>query len=31
VGSVGGLSVVFLTSGARAQFRDLARDGLLGD
>jgi LCP family protein required for cell wall assembly len=30
VGSVGGRSVVFLGAGAQAQFRDLARDGLLG-
>ncbi len=30
VGSAGGRSVVFLTGGAYAQFRDLARDGLLG-
>lgn len=29
-GSVGGLSVVFLGSRARAMFRDLARDGVLG-
>lgn len=30
VGSVGGLSVVFLDGGAAASFRDLARDGVLG-
>jgi LCP family protein required for cell wall assembly len=30
VGSVGGRSVVFLSAAASAQFRDLARDGLLG-
>ncbi|HSJ49941.1 MAG TPA: LCP family protein, partial [Actinomycetota bacterium] len=30
VGNVGGLSVVFLDGAAHAQFRDLARDGLLG-
>jgi LCP family protein required for cell wall assembly len=30
VGSVGGLSVVFLDGGAYAQFRDLGRDGVLG-
>jgi LCP family protein required for cell wall assembly len=30
VGSVGGLSVVFLDGGAVASFRDLARDGVLG-
>jgi anionic cell wall polymer biosynthesis LytR-Cps2A-Psr (LCP) family protein len=30
VGSVGGLSVVFLDGGAFASFRDLARDGVLG-
>jgi anionic cell wall polymer biosynthesis LytR-Cps2A-Psr (LCP) family protein len=31
VGSVGGQSVVFLDGGAFAKFRDLARDGVLGD
>jgi hypothetical protein len=29
VGSVGGLSVVFLDGGAYARFRDLGRDGVL--